>query len=172
MYDDILGPRDEKIIKINIKPKKKKAKVTPKGQTLNSLAGVHQAPTKEEQKPDKHPIGRVKQGKVDDEEEYCPECGCEVEECECEDIAELDNLCEDAENSEDCEDTEDPCKDDWDAGGEIEESEEISIKYTDINGNKVSMKEFFKKVEEDPCNGSKCHECNEREDCAYDIHSG
>jgi hypothetical protein len=85
MYDDILGPVEEEI-EINVKPKSKKsddkgndALKAKKGTTLKAnLAPPQSAPTVAKNVVDK------------DEEEYCPECGCEVEECECEELDELD----------------------------------------------------------------------------------
>ncbi len=142
MYDDILGPINEEIeIEINIKPKKKKHRAPKVG--LNKAASIQSAPTVA-----KNVVGQ------DEEDEYCPECGCEVEECECEETALVDDEDDcDGCDAEGC----DAARDDWDAGGEIEKSEDIS-----------SVK-FFKFQVEDPCDGSKCRECNEKEDCSYAV---
>ena len=175
MYDDILGPIDEEI-EINVKPKRKTLKAK-KGTTLKAnlaTAGVQSAPSA--------PTVAKNVIDVDDKDEeavsICPECGCEWDECECEDISDLEGEgCDDGCDQDGCEAKEDP----WDAGGEIEEAQDInSVKFTDINGHKVSLNEisvksgmkieriFEKELEkeiEDPCDGSKCHEC--KEDCMY-----
>ena len=144
MYDDILGPVDEKPeeVEINIKPKKKTGKAN-KGTTLkaNLAPKAPSAPTS----PD---------------DETCEHCGNNFEDCECEELEELD--LSDLEELLEKDDEEDPWMDVDDGKCDTGECDTGGC----LQNNPKQWMQCGEEIEkEDPCNGEQCHDC--KEDCMY-----